>query len=241
MFPINPPHILIIEDDRRALSLFERFLVREGFIVTGVSDTGCAREALKCFTFDLILCDILMSNETGLEFLRKIRSGAEDYPRNGSFILLSALGDGSDRVAGLKSGADDYIVKPPEPEELTLRILSLLKKNIPPENGQFITTEPKIDISQDLQLDTAKRVVTFKQSGEAISLTETETKVLRALIEANGSPISRAALMKILSLSESDSRGADIMIARLRKKLEADSKNPERLLTVRGEGYVWKN
>ena len=233
------PHILVIDDDARALSLFERYLKREGFIVTRAASAREAQQTADIFLVNLILCDVMMPEETGFEFLRRVRSGTTGFNPKIPFILLSALGEGGDRVTGLKAGADDYIVKPPEPEELVLRLNLALRRDVAEETAA-LSSEKGLLTADGVTLDVNKRLLRMAEA--AFALTEAETKILAALLAAPGTPVSRTRLIKLLSTEENafDTRGADVAVARLRKKIEPDPKKPSVILTVRGEGYVWR-
>ena len=219
-------HILVIDDDVRLRSLLQRFLRENGFLVSVAKDAEDARVLLSEYKFDLLITDIMMPNETGLEFLEKLRQSSR-VP----VILLTAMGETADRIAGLELGADDYLPKPFEPKELVLRIKNILKR------------EPKIKVVETVQFDfgncvydTEKKELTTKQ-GELIHITPVEQSLLQVLSNKSGQIFSREELAEILGAGQSP-RSIDVQITRLRKKIEPDSKNPRYLKTVRGKGYL---
>ena len=219
-------HILVVDDDTRLRSLLQRFLRESDFYVSVAKDAEEARERLKEYQFDLLIVDIMMPNESGLEFLKKLRQESL-VP----VILLTAMGETADRIAGLEIGADDYLPKPFEPKELVLRIKNILKRT-PKDN------ENKKQIL-DLGLctyDLDKKELLTKQN-QIVHITPVEQFLLSVLGENSGQVFSREKLAEILGAGQSP-RSIDVQITRLRKKFEQDSKNPRYLQTVRGKGYM---
>ena len=219
-------HILVIDDDTRLRSLLQRFLRENDFYVSTAKDAPSAREMLKNYKFDLLVADIMMPGETGLQFLGKLR-GENNVP----VILLTAMGETVDRIAGLETGADDYLPKPFEPKELVLRIRNILKRA--PQKA-----EEGVDVL-DLGLccyDMSKKELATKQ-GLIIHITPVEQLLLNILGQKSGQVFSRERLAEILGAGQSP-RSIDVQITRLRKKIEKDSKNPRYLQTVRGKGYM---
>ncbi len=219
-------HILVIDDDTRLRSLLQRFLRENDFYVSTAKDAPSAREMLKNYKFDLLVADIMMPGETGLQFLGKLR-GENNVP----VILLTAMGETEDRIAGLETGADDYLPKPFEPKELVLRIRNILKRA--PQKA-----EEGVDVL-DLGLccyDMSKKELATKQ-GLIIHITPVEQLLLNILGQKSGQVFSRERLAEILGAGQSP-RSIDVQITRLRKKIEKDSKNPRYLQTVRGKGYM---
>lgn len=219
-------HILVIDDDTRLRSLLQRFLRENDFYVSVAKDAPSAREMLKNYKFDLLIADIMMPGETGLQFLSRLR-GENNVP----VILLTAMGETEDRITGLETGADDYLSKPFEPKELVLRIRNILKR-APQKN------EESVEIL-DLGLccyDMAKKELATKQ-GQIIHITPVEQLLLNILGQKSGQVFSRERLAEILGAGQSP-RSIDVQITRLRKKIEKDSKNPRYLQTVRGKGYM---
>lgn len=219
-------HILVVDDDTRLRSLLQRFLRESGFYVSAAKDAFGAREMLENYRFDLLIVDIMMPGETGLEFLHKLRD-----ENNVPVILLTAMGETEDRITGFESGADDYLPKPFEPKELVLRIKSILKR----------TQQVQMAEVEELNLglcfyNLAKKELTTKQ-GSVIHITPIEQFLLNVLGQKPGQVFSREKLAEILGAGQSP-RSIDVQITRLRKKIEKDSKNPRFLQTVRGKGYM---
>lgn len=219
-------HILVVDDDTRLRSLLQRFLRESDFYVSVAKNAEEARERLKDYQFNLLIVDIMMPNETGLEFLQKLR--LESFV---PVILLTAMGETADRIAGLEIGADDYLSKPFEPKELVLRIKNILKRT-PKENGNKIQL---LDLGLCIY-DLDKKELLTKQN-QVIHITPVEQLLLSVLGEKSGQVFSREKLAEILGAGQSP-RSIDVQITRLRKKIEQDSKNPRYLQTVRGKGYM---
>lgn len=219
-------HILVVDDDTRLRSLLQRFLRENDFYVSAAKDAEEAREFLKNYQFDLLIVDIMMPQETGLEFLEKLRQESL-VP----VILLTAMGETADRIAGLEIGADDYLPKPFEPKELVLRIKNILKRT-PKENGN---KKQLLDLGL-CTYDLEKKELLTKQN-QVIHITPVEQFLLSVLGEKSGQVFSREKLAEILGAGQSP-RSIDVQVTRLRKKIEQDSKNPRYLQTVRGKGYM---
>ncbi len=219
-------HILVVDDDTRLRSLLQRFLRENGFLVSTAKGAAEAREAMRAYQFDLLIVDIMMPEETGLEFLSSLRQESS-VP----VIMLTAMGDTEDRITGLENGADDYLPKPFEPKELVLRIKSILKR----------APKEKTEISEKLNLgqciyDMQQKELLTKQ-GQVIHITPVEQALLNVLGAKSGQIFTREKLAEILGAGQSP-RSIDVQITRLRKKIERDSKNPRYLQTVRGKGYM---
>ena len=219
-------HILVVDDDTRLRSLLQRFLRDSDFFVSVAKDAHDARLRLKEYIFDLLIVDIMMPNETGLEFLESLRKDS-DVP----VILLTAMGETGDRVTGLELGADDYLPKPFEPKELVLRIKNILKRA--PANAP--KTVDKLDLGLCV-FDVNKKELSDKHL-KVIHITPVEQSLLYILGQKPGKVFSRDRLAEMLGAGQSP-RSIDVQITRLRKKIEKDSKNPRYLQTVRGKGYV---
>lgn len=219
-------HILVIDDDDRLRSLLKRYLQENDFAVTGAKDAEQARMFLKEYLFDLLVVDVMMPNETGIEFLQKLRQ-ENDVPA----IILTAMGETHDRIAGLEAGADDYLPKPFEPKELILRIQSILRR-VPKDNKDHLQVLVMGKCSYDLAIKEFKH-----QSQGIIHLTPVEQQILNILGLKTGQIFSREKLAELLGAGQSP-RSIDVQITRLRKKIETDSKNPRYLKTVRGKGYM---
>lgn len=219
-------HILVVDDDTRLRSLLQRFLRENDFYVSAAKDAFAAREMLKNYKFDLLIVDIMMPGETGLQFLNRLRD-----ENNVPVILLTAMGETEDRIAGLEGGADDYLPKPFEPKELVLRIRNILKR-APQKQQDAMET---LDLGLCLY-DMVKKELMTKQ-GQIIHITPVEQLLLNILGQKSGQVFSRERLAEILGAGQSP-RSIDVQITRLRKKIEKDSKNPRYLQTVRGKGYM---
>ncbi|HWT99144.1 MAG TPA: response regulator [Terriglobales bacterium] len=222
-----PPHVLVVDDDRRLRDLLGRYLTDQGFRVTTAIDATEARTKLTSVTFDLLVLDIMMPGESGLQLTEHLRQDSH-VP----ILLLTAMGESEDRIKGLSVGADDYLAKPFEPRELVLRIQSILKRAQPLAPAKSLTRHVKFGA---FVFDLERRRLT--KSGSQIYLTESETDLLAKLAEQPGTPISREELSGIGG-GMGASRMIDIQMTRLRKKIEDDPKFPRYLQTVRGRGYV---
>ena len=216
------PHLLVVDDDDRLRQLIGRFLSEQGFRVTAVADVAQARHMLGCFAFDLMVLDVMLPGETGVELLQ-----SADAPRL-PVLMLSALGESHDRIVGLESGAADYLTKPFEPKELVLRIRSILRRNRPEEKSRQLSFGEFV-----LELETGQ----LKRAGEPVYLTGSEALLLKRLAQDAGRPVSREALAQLLPASASE-RSVDVQITRLRKKIEESEGRPHYLQTQRGAGYV---
>jgi two-component system phosphate regulon response regulator OmpR len=225
--PDDAPHILVVDDDQRIRDLLARFLQENGFRVSTAEDAASARASMRGLAFDLIILDVMMPGETGMEFARDLRE-ASGIP----IIMLTARSEAEDRISGLEIGVDDYMPKPFEPRELLLRVNNILKRRgetaAEPSASQEIkfgkfTFHP---VRGELQAD-----------GESIKLTEIERNLLRYFAARPGVTVDREDLA---NLSGHDSeRAVDVQINRLRRKIEVDPANPAYLQTVRGRGYVF--
>lgn len=219
-------HILVVDDDTRLRSLLTRFLRENDFMVSSAKGASEARDMLKEYKFDILIVDIMMPNETGLEFLSKLRK--ED---NVPVILLTAMGDAGDRINGLELGADDYLAKPFEPKELVLRIRNILRRA--PQEVDKVNSKLNLGLCW---YDLDKKELTNKQ-GQIIHITPVEQAMLSMLGQKSGQIFSRERLAELLGAGQGP-RSIDVQVTRLRKKIEKDSKNPRYLQTVRGKGYM---
>ena len=218
----NLPHLLVIDDDNRLRKLLGKFLSENGYRVTLAASAAEARALLRSMTFDLLVCDIMMPGESGLDLTRDLRR--ESFV---PILLLTAMGEAEDRIRGFETGADDYLPKPFEPRELLLRIQSILRRA---SSGPAPVTELSFG---PLRFDRARR--RLRRGAEEIRLTEAETAMLATLAENAGRPVSRDQLG---SGGEDGGRAVDVQIARLRRKIETDPRFPRYLQTVRGQGYM---
>ncbi|MBW7055118.1 response regulator [Paracoccus bogoriensis] len=224
-------HILIVDDDERIRSLLGKFLRKSGYMVSLARDAAQARRLLAGLEFDLIVLDVMMPGEDGLALTRDLRRRI-DTP----ILLLTARGETEDRIAGLESGADDYLPKPFEPRELLLRIAAILRR-VPVVE----MTQPKFLTLGALRYDTEKGELW--QGDQPLRLTGTEAALMRRLAASRGQPVSRAELVEDLGRGtgaegENSERAIDVQITRLRRKIETDPREPRYIQTVRGTGYM---
>jgi two-component system phosphate regulon response regulator OmpR len=220
----EPPHILVVDDDKRLRELLRKYLAEQGFRVTVAADAGDARRRLDGLAFDLLVLDIMMPGESGLELTRALR---EKNPV--PILLLTAMGEAEDRIAGLETGADDYLPKPFEPRELVLRIRTILRR---------AAAEPRAARRElrfgGFSFDLERRFL--RRGGRDIRLTAGEAALLAALAGSPGRALSRDELGQ--SDPAGGSRMVDVQMTRLRRKIEADPRFPRYLQTVRGRGYM---
>jgi two-component system phosphate regulon response regulator OmpR len=220
----EPAHILIVDDDDRIRDLTKRFLTKKGFRVSGAADAASARRLMENMAFDLAILDIMMPGEDGLSLLNGIRKGpARETP----VMLLTARGQTSDRIEGLRSGADDYLAKPFEPEELVLRCEAILRRSQK-------SAPPPDEIEMSGLVFTAARGE-LKSGDERIRLTDAELQLLTVLARNPGEPVSREDLAVMTSAGLE--RSVDVQVTRLRRKIEPNPKEPVHIQTVRGIGY----
>jgi len=218
------PHILVVDDDRRIRGLLQSFLIENGFRISVAASAAEAREQMRNMAFDLVVLDIMMPGETGLSLTTSLRAEGNPVP----VLMLSALAEASDRIAGLETGSDDYLAKPFEPRELLLRIRGLLRRQEQPDRSKAeVAFGPYVFHLQRGEL---------RKGAESVRLTSREREMLRTLAANAGAPVARAELSP--EASEEGARGVDVQINRLRQKIEEDPSNPVHLQTVRGAGYV---
>ena len=220
-------HILVVDDDKRLRELLRRYLSDNGFRVTMAADAAEARARLASLAFDLLVLDVMMPGESGLELTQWLRSDGR-MP----ILLLTALGEADDRIAGFERGADDYLAKPFEPRELVLRINAILRRaaletEVPPPPAAVHFGAFRFDLER------------LELSGDAapVRLTSAEAQLLRALAVNPGVVKSREELAARCSVA-GGARTIDVQVMRLRRKIEPDPKYPRYLQTVRGRGYV---
>lgn len=226
-------HLLIVDDDERIRTLLCRYLVRQGFYVTAAHDAAHARRLLAGLDFDLVVLDVMMPGEDGIALTRSLRE-----TRMLPILLLTARGETGDRIEGLEAGADDYLAKPFEPRELLLRINAILRR-VPQEMA--VEEGPKILSLGSVRYDVARGELW--EDAVPVRLTATEAQLMQIFAGQLGSAISRSALVEALGRAGPEGEGAqdravDVQITRLRRKIEADPKNPRYLQTVRGAGYM---
>ena len=219
----NPiAHILVVDDDNGIRTLVKRYLDENNFLVTTAKSAEDAIEKIKIIKFDLIVLDIMMPGKNGLEFIEENKKKL-DTP----IILLTAKGGTEERVEGLEMGADDYLPKPFEPKELILRIKNIINKTNKRDQKRIVEFE-------NIKIDLNKQII-FKDNYE-FKINNTEKKILEKMINNPGKTFSRDSIGSLIDLGKE--RSIDVVITRLRKKIEIDPKNPKFLQTIRGAGYV---
>ncbi len=218
----NKNHILIVDDDDRIRDLLKDYLSENSYIVSTAENADQAKEKLNYLKFDIIILDVMMPGQNGYELTKDIKKQIK-VP----IILLTAKGEVENRIKGLELGADDYIGKPFEPKELLLRIKNIINKNMKIDlKSKHIVGEAEIDLN--------KMTVSLKNSSKKIN--NSEKKVLIEMLSNPGSIYSREEIGKISGIKQE--RSIDVMITRLRQKIEINPKNPKYLQTIRGSGYV---
>ncbi len=224
------PHLLVVDDDARLRELLRRYLSENGFRVTVAADAGDARANLAGFAFDLLVLDVMMPGESGIDLTRALR--AEGQTQRLPILLLTAMAEPEDRINGLEQGADDFLAKPFEPRELVLRIRNILERRAaPPEpsDGAVRFGAFRFDLTRGELL----------RGDSLVHLTAAEASLLSVLGANAGQAVSREELSQSAQFS-GNIRNVDVQMTRLRRKIEADSRYPRYLHTVRGTGYVLK-
>ena len=220
----NNPHLLVVDDDSRLRDLLQRYLSANGFRVTTAADAAEARKLMNSFAFDAMVLDVMMPGESGLQLAQSL--GPQfDVP----VLMLTALGQTADRIAGLESGADDYLAKPFEPRELALRLNALMRR----------ARGPRMPPHREVRLGACvfdPERGELRRNGKPVKLTSGEVQLLKLFAANAGRSFSRAALKTRLSVALE--RSVDVQVNRLRRKIEEDPKLPLYLQTVRGVGYV---
>ena len=215
-------HILVVDDDEGIRTLVKKYLNENNYLVTTADSAEDAFEKIQIIKFDLIILDIMMPGKSGLEFIKENQKKL-DTP----VILLTAKGEANERVEGLEVGADDYLPKPFEPKELILRIQNIIQKTKKSDQKRVIQFE-------NIKIDLNKQLIVKKNTEYKIN--NTEKKILEKMINNPGKTFSREDIGVLTELDKE--RSIDVIITRLRKKIEIDPKNPKFLQTIRGAGYV---
>ncbi len=218
------PHLLVVDDDARLRELLQKYLSSKGFRVSAAADAADARALMKSIAFDLLILDVMMPGESGLDLTRAIRAHSQT-----PILILTARGEPEDRIAGLEQGADDYLPKPFEPRELLLRVGALLRRAAPPAR----TAHAEVRMG-DCIFDPARSQLSRK--GRPVKLTSSEAALLQLFAANAGRAFSRSDLCTRLGVALE--RSIDVQVTRLRRKIEEDPKLPLFLQTVRGVGYV---
>ena len=215
-------HILVVDDDDGIRDLLRQYLTENNYLITTANSAEEAKEKISIIKFDLIILDIMMPGKTGLEFTLENKNTI-----NTPILLLTAKGEANERIEGLEVGADDYLPKPFEPKELVLRIRNILNKTKSKSQKRIIEFDNiKIDLNKLLIIHNEKE----------LKINNTEKIILEKMINAPGQTFSRETMGKLIDLDKE--RSIDVIITRLRKKIEIDPKNPKYLQTIRGSGYV---
>lgn len=220
------PHVLVVDDDTRLRGLLQKFLSENGFRVSTAKDAADARERLAALAFDLIVLDLMMPGESGLDFAADLRTRST-VP----ILMLTAMGETEHRIAGLERGADDYLSKPFEPRELLLRLRSILRRVPQPTPDKALEEIRMGEATYDPKRERLSR------KGRDIRLTSIEAALLNALAEMPGGILTREELIARTGAS-GGGRAIDVQVTRLRRKIEPDPRFPRYLQTVRGRGYV---
>ena len=224
----EPAHLLVVDDDARLRALLHRFLDEQGFRVTVAADAAAARRALAGFAFDLVVLDVMMPGESGIELAASLRQDGQEVP----ILMLTARGEPDDRIAGLEAGVDDYLGKPFDPRELALRIRTILRRAAPP---------PVAATAGPVQLGTRwfdPQRTELRGPEGTIRLTGGETALLAALAARPNEVLSREYIAAALGTPEAGERAIDVQVTRLRRKIEPDPREPRFIQTVRHRGYV---
>ena len=218
----NKFHILVVDDDDKIRSLIKQYLVEKGFLISTADNAENAKKMIEIFNFNLIILDVMMPGQSGYDLTKELKES-----KNIPIILLTAKGEVENRIHGLELGADDYLGKPFDPKELLLRVKNVIKMNLDPNK----VLSSKIG---EAELNLNKMIIKLKNKVKKINLSE--KKVLTKMLSSPGKIFSRLEIGKIANITKE--RSIDVMITRLRKKIELDPKNPKFLQTIRGAGYV---
>ena len=215
-------HILIVDDDDRIRELVKQYLNENDYLVTTANSAEDAKEKVNIIKFDIIILDIMMPGQSGLDFTNENKKKI-----NTPIILLTAKGEPSNRIEGLEIGADDYLAKPFEPKELVLRIKNILNKTKSKNQKRVVNfSNINIDLNKSLII----------KNNREFKINNTEKIILEKMINSPGETFTREEIGKLINLDKE--RSIDVIITRLRKKIEVDPKNPKFLQTIRGTGYV---
>ncbi len=230
MMQADDAHILIVDDDERIRGLLQKFLMRNGFLVSAARDAAHARRVLSGLEFDIIVMDVMMPGEDGVSLTRSLRETLST-----PILLLTAKGETDERIGGLEAGADDYLTKPFEPKELLLRINAILRR-VPATDLE--AAKPKVLNLGPVRYDIERG--DLWNGDDQVRLTSTETQLMKIFSAQPGEPVSRGELVEKLGRDkgQAQERAVDVQITRLRRKIEADPKQPRYLQTVRGAGYM---
>lgn len=226
----EPPHLLVVDDDDRLRALLQRFLTEEGFRVTAAADAAAARRSLAAFSFDLVVLDLMMPGESGLELTESLRRDGAEVP----ILMLTARGAPDDRIAGFEHGVDDYLPKPFDPRELSLRIRTILRRAALAPVVQPLSSAPVQIGPRWFDIERAE----LRGPEGIVRLTGGEAALLQTLARRAGEILSRDDIAVALGTPEAGERAIDVQVTRLRRKIEPDPREPRFLQTIRHRGYV---
>jgi two-component system phosphate regulon response regulator OmpR len=225
----DPAHILVVDDDARLRALLQRFLTEQGFRVSAAENAAAARAALADMAFDLMVLDVMMPGETGLELTSALRAEGQEVP----ILMLTARGAPDDRIAGLEQGVDDYLAKPFDPRELALRIRTILRRAAPAPAAPHSLAPMQIG-NRWFDIERAE----LRGPDGIIRLTGGEASLLQALARRAGDILSREDIGEALGTPDAGERAIDVQVTRLRRKVEPDPREPRFIQTIRHRGYV---
>jgi len=225
----DPAHILVVDDDARLRALLQRFLTEQGFRVSTAENAAAARATLADMAFDLLVLDVMMPGETGLELTAALRAQGQEVP----ILMLTARGAPDDRIAGLEQGVDDYLAKPFDPRELALRIRTILRRAAPAPAAPHSLAPMQIG-NRWFDIERAE----LRGPDGIIRLTGGEAALLQALARRAGEILSREDIGEALGTPDAGERAIDVQVTRLRRKVEPDPREPRFIQTIRHRGYV---
>ena len=225
----DPAHILVVDDDARLRALLQRFLTEQGFRVSTAENAATARAALADMAFDLLVLDVMMPGETGLELTAALRAEGQEVP----ILMLAARGAPDDRIAGLEQGVDDYLAKPFDPRELALRIRTILRRATPAPTAPQSLAPMQIG-NRWFDIERAE----LRGPDGIIRLTGGEAALMQALARRAGEILSREDIGEALGTPDAGERAIDVQVTRLRRKVEPDPREPRFIQTIRHRGYV---
>jgi two-component system phosphate regulon response regulator OmpR len=225
----DPAHILVVDDDARLRALLQRFLTEQGFRVSTAENAATARAALADMAFDLLVLDVMMPGESGLELTAALRAEGQEVP----ILMLTARGAPDDRIAGLEQGVDDYLAKPFDPRELALRIRTILRRATPAPTAPQSLAPMQIG-NRWFDIERAE----LRGPDGIIRLTGGEAALMQALARRAGEILSREDIGEALGTPDAGERAIDVQVTRLRRKVEPDPREPRFIQTIRHRGYV---
>lgn len=225
----DPAHILVVDDDARLRALLQRFLTEQGFRVSTAENAATARAALADMAFDLLVLDVMMPGETGLELTAALRAEGREVP----ILMLTARGAPDDRIAGLEQGVDDYLAKPFDPRELALRIRTILRRATPAPTAPQSLAPMQIG-NRWFDIERAE----LRGPDGIIRLTGGEAALMQALARRAGEILSREDIGEALGTPDAGERAIDVQVTRLRRKVEPDPREPRFIQTIRHRGYI---